>query len=961
MPGRESSISQQVVESPVLGSLKAHKSLVRRDNQTIRASHDITVNQLYSTGESRSKNRNAYMTVDGVKSWIPEPAEDQPLPVVVKPLTPPINIRDTFQSWIDDDFLKHKKSARDSHSIGTTPLVQRSPPTPETTPPRRVHKSAAVDTIITDISKNRMVDTSREHLASETDSFRTARENLSSDDDEPDNSPSLRASRQRWLRDTGLSRSGGIGLGLGLPPDEDDLLTPREISARQGSGKDYNFTRITSAGGSDSMSVADDTESQLTALRDTDERAPAASIQVNPPALRDQVQSRKEHGRIRGDESLEKVRDSESDQDEGASERLSWPLRTVGRKVEGGRGDVSKNRLSQASHASTVVEAVVIDSAPQRRRTLRHTGRINGDGFKEGHKPTASSGPASQHRLRSVRSPPAGLRQSYVSEPGARGARRFPDSRTERIQVAIIPDRRSSLQSSDHSSKHISTTFSLNSQQQSSRPRTAPEEATGYLDTLSHKHRTVSAPAQPQQPAKTGGLAEKTLSSPITTDSPPHDLSRSTSTMSGGLRTHYIPETPSSEGSFMLQPQDLNASRFMSAQRSHSGDWTASRPRSTLVTPFSLRSAHSSTPGTLEVNEAKAVNIYPHTNQSILVIQETADREGSFDGHPAAAVDDSGATHPKPLIPQQARGALPSGLGRHTIDSPLQNPRDAPHPPDLRILPPTPANAPSSSNDTVRISRKSRISSRLNHPISTLRRSVSARRHSEAVALPFTRSLSLRNSHLRRSPRTAIDPDNGLHPFWRPRSFWDRDDETDSESEFGNDGYLSPQRSASHSAPKRSVSLTRRLTGSIRQAATPHPRRASYSASGNNTRYTAHAYTTSDVLPKRSASLSKKLGESFRLPRPRPKRFSAGEWRHPTEYEFVQPDRNRSDEIPRQGYPVQFVGFRNLAERLERRRENREEGKREARRTWLKGRIGLVGPRDVTGFDIIHPSRKQTE
>jgi len=103
-------------------------------------------------------------------------------------------------------------------------------------------------------------------------------------------------------------------------------------------------------------------------------------------------------------------------------------------------------------------------------------------------------------------------------------------------------------------------------------------------------------------------------------------------------------------------------------------------------------------------------------------------------------------------------------------------------------------------------------------------------------------------------------------------------------------------------------------------------------------------------------SLTRRLTGSLRLPHParRQQRQSiASEFDQPHyEYEFARPngyegEESKRERVPRQGYQVQFVGFRGLADKLERRREVKEEGKREERRKWLRGRIGLVENGDM--------------
>lgn len=46
--------------------------------------------------------------------------------------------------------------------------------------------------------------------------------------------------------------------------------------------------------------------------------------------------------------------------------------------------------------------------------------------------------------------------------------------------------------------------------------------------------------------------------------------------------------------------------------------------------------------------------------------------------------------------------------------------------------------------------------------------------------------------------------------------------------------------------------------------------------------------------------------------------------------------------MPRLGYPVQFIGFKGLAERMEKAKVKREEGRRERIREKLRGSIGVV-------------------
>lgn len=110
------------------------------------------------------------------------------------------------------------------------------------------------------------------------------------------------------------------------------------------------------------------------------------------------------------------------------------------------------------------------------------------------------------------------------------------------------------------------------------------------------------------------------------------------------------------------------------------------------------------------------------------------------------------------------------------------------------------------------------------------------------------------------------------------------------------------------------------------------------------------------AAPRRTMSLTRRLTGSIRLPHPARRQRPASmiattDHDHDHLYEFRRPSIYDSEEresraervtVPRQGYQVQFVGFRELAARLEKRREAKEEGKREERREWLRGKIGPV-------------------
>lgn len=240
-------------------------------------------------------------------------------------------------------------------------------------------------------------------------------------------------------------------------------------------------------------------------------------------------------------------------------------------------------------------------------------------------------------------------------------------------------------------------------------------------------------------------------------------------------------------------------------------------------TPFSQ---FSDTP--IEVSEATAVSIYPHNNNSLLVVQQQPSRVNSMvpevkqltDGSyldPQADVVDSREqflrTPTPPFVdaieghvvsPQvQAQPTVtlePSTPPMQTdlpqpdgVDSPLKNPRSAPEPPRIMFIPPTPAEELERQLDIGPPGPPKHSDSHPQRRLSLVQR---ARRYSDNFISPFlTRASSNRgryysDSHARsqsshRNPEvpTVNDEDGTLHPFWRPRGFWDGFEDSDSDDE----------------------------------------------------------------------------------------------------------------------------------------------------------------------------------
>ncbi|KAJ4309844.1 hypothetical protein N0V94_008737 [Neodidymelliopsis sp. IMI 364377] len=277
-------------------------------------------------------------------------------------------------------------------------------------------------------------------------------------------------------------------------------------------------------------------------------------------------------------------------------------------------------------------------------------------------------------------------------------------------------------------------------------------------------------------------------------------------------------------------------------------------------TPFSQ---FSDTP--IEVSEATAVSIYPHNNNSLLVVQQPS-RVNSMMPEPRQLTDGTyfdnqddvelrqelvrtptppfvdaieGNQEPdevpiQPTLnfepstpPMQIDLPQPNG-----VDSPLKNPRSAPEPPKIMFIPPTPAEELERPLEVGPPGPPKRSDSHPQRRLSLVQR---ARRYSDNLISPFlartssNRGRQYSDSHSRsqsshRNPDvpTVNDEDGTLHPFWRPRGFWDGFEDSDSDDEdnvlpYGGDT-SDVEDPEPEPYPKRNNTLRKRLTGGFQSS-----------------------------------------------------------------------------------------------------------------------------------------------
>ncbi|TKA78952.1 hypothetical protein B0A49_02093 [Cryomyces minteri] len=194
--------------------LKAHKNLPRRRNETPTSRPVLTTNEVsFSDDETLSHVSSQHVASPQIPS-APMTRQKSGLP-----LTPPSVSNDAKHPtmspppYANGAFLLPKSGV-------STPSNQRSPPTPETTPPRSRHLS-------TTASRPPPI---AAYPSSRAESFRTARENQSSDGESSDlHLPLDDPVPQSWLEATRPLRLSAIGLGLDIPQEvENDDATPTE-------------------------------------------------------------------------------------------------------------------------------------------------------------------------------------------------------------------------------------------------------------------------------------------------------------------------------------------------------------------------------------------------------------------------------------------------------------------------------------------------------------------------------------------------------------------------------------------------------------------------------------------------------------------------------------------------------------------------------------------------------------
>ncbi|RAQ51467.1 hypothetical protein AFGD_009206 [Aspergillus flavus] len=681
------------------------------------------------------------------------------------PLTPPGVPSD--ESPTPKELEMQKLASPHSMSGTVTPSKPSHPPTPETTPPR-LPATTYRPTIGGQFRQA--------SCSSRAESFQTACEMISDGETETPHrsSPSSRQStRQRSLQKSVHSEPNEARPEDTTPVgDHSDaiLLKPSRYEGINGEWATENSDRYAAS-----------RQRRRRSRNHSSDTLPTANVPELPQDTYSTSARDLDVPRTRERNVRVRVRDA---QDTGASpypeqypEQIDWNP-PEGRTDSYNHDDT--RRFSGVSTSSTI-EVMIVDTPEPYKPSLRHTEkrvslRSTSSPITKSERGSLVSNPESQHRLvhkaarisehdrRSIAS------EMSISESSTQGG---PRQHVEVVPVVVIPERHSSLRSSASTSRKPSNASSRPS---SRRTRTRSGSRPESLDRPPQKKRTLSnssAPAHQDTDFRGRSLGRPIIPPRSSSLSAPtsQNNSRATSLTSMSSRNHpsamenekqnQQPEPPMPEPT--KAPQVRDRADVLKTQSIIIGVEDMAHLRSPSGA-FTLGSIPSSSPGLVEISEATLVPFFPHNNESLLLVdpQHRSGPQGlairvEYQGSPA-----------KPELPQSP--------GPVEVDSPLQNPRQPPNPPVCKVSPPTPVNE--ADREPERATGNGQTGEQLPRRFGSVRRPWKLRPRSDSFN-SIARSFSVTSAKNRMAGK---DIDSKLHPFWRPRRFWEDTSESEDHS-----------------------------------------------------------------------------------------------------------------------------------------------------------------------------------
>ncbi|KAL6236624.1 hypothetical protein BDW75DRAFT_206513 [Aspergillus navahoensis] len=669
----------------------------------------------------------------------------------ILPLTPPGTTHEESLTGADA-----QKPTLSSHSVVTvlTPSRPSHPPTPETTPPRAMASNRPGLNQFGYISSS-----------SRAESFKTAHETMSDTEAvTPRPSPPLlsRSNTQKSTTSTKSSRGNRTDARTGDSATKDPFQGSPHSKFEKGHGKQP--PAMSHFSHKQSMANGQASELYITPTRDKRPRNTAG------PHLTDIDASTRERRSLR-----DRVAHVQNFEDTPALDQfrqeIGWPSADDQLARPG-----EPRRLSEVSTPSTI-EAVIVDKPQPARRALRHTEkrlslRSTSSPITRSERTSIASSSDLQRRLshKPVRIT-ENDRRSIASELSVSGSSTLavPQQFVDVVPVVVIPQRHSSLKGpSSSSSKNPSISLS----RPSIHEPTVPQSRAGSLD-LPRGRRTVSDSrvsdddrgrglSRPHIPPRSSSLSAPTS----------RNNSRSTSLTSESLQSHNlaIEQVKEQQQPEKLKPESLavyapsqyehDASGILKTQSIVIGveDISYLRPPSVPFTPHSIP---SSSPGPFEISEVRRVAIFPHNNESLLLVNPHG--QGGL----------------RRQLQQAGQPQTPDNTQQTTdADSPLRNPRPPPKPP----VPTTAGNFVNFDQLPGEVTNGMEPANGINRRSRSTRRPWITRPRSESFN-SFVRSLSLSSA---KNPKAGEDIDGRSQPFWRPRQFWDDSPESLSPEEGGS-------------------------------------------------------------------------------------------------------------------------------------------------------------------------------
>jgi hypothetical protein len=598
------------------------------------------------------------------------------------PPTPPAHSRTSSSSHsvLPSSPTYVASPARSSDSIRepppvtpVTPTNQRSPPTPnltpERSPPGKADRRPKPRPVINDRMPSKATTDSR------TESFKTAREDPETESEEDVKStvrpilPSARSSHSTVRQVSAeQTKPKTVGLGLGMESSPEDNVTPRTKGEFMAFDGDWGSS-------SEVEQEWDDNLNRTVTVRKR--RAP-----VETNGLQDEVVEDVTITPTSATKALRSVSLAlqESPVVYPARRVVSDRVKPAGpRAPPASESSISVDTrrasgISTKSTISTVVEAILVDRPPQRRKTLRHVRKQSGLrdsalelplsstssvqsplSLDDAPKRPTTNGKRPEARIESMAS------TSTHNSISSRKARRAIE-KSGGIPVVVIPDRRSSNKSSKEPSlRSTSSRRSKRSQSLGSAPisQLSMSKDTPIFERPGRRSRTLSESDgsrrgdqrtmdfPPVVPARSSSLSAPTSRNGSRTGSLTADslkahnalqAERARKALEGLHATRDFavePATPKQiKPALPLQahgsPSDAAVQQARSFESGHQlrhvdhlGDPFFGQRLSVQKTPFSLASVDTTGTFNAEVAEAQAVSIYPHQNKSVLVVDHS--------------------------------------------------------------------------------------------------------------------------------------------------------------------------------------------------------------------------------------------------------------------------------------------------------------------------------------------------